>query len=184
MNILKYIFRPFFHFITLFLTNCVISIVPIRLIRIIWLKYLMRAKIGKKTYIDLKCYFLQPWKLKVGSFSHINRECFLDSRGSITIGDSVSISHRVNLVTGSHDINSKDMKYILAPIVIEDYVFIGVSATVLQGVTIGKGAVVCAGACVTKDVKPYSIVAGIPAKEIGTRNNDLGYKCNPETFFC
>lgn len=130
------------------------------------------------------CYFMQPWKLKIGDFTHINQGCLLDSRGGIEIGNSVSISHRVNIVSASHDINSRENNYRIKPIRINDYVFVGVGATILQGVEIGTGAVICANACVTKDVLPYTIVAGVPAKKIGERSRDLNYKCNPGTFFC
>ena len=64
------------------------------------------------------------------------------------------------------------------PININDYVWIGANVTVLQNVKIGQGAVVCAGSVVTKDVEPYSIVAGTPARPIGKRNKQLNYKCN------
>ncbi len=64
---------------------------------------------------------------------------------------------------------------------IDDYVWIGIGVIVLQGVHIAKGAVVCAGAVVTKDVGEYEIVAGVPAKKIGERNKDLDYKCLWET---
>ena len=183
-NFIKIIMRPIFHFFTLYVTNYLISYFPIRIIRLFWLKFIMQSKIGKKTYIDMATYFMQPWNLRVGNYTHINRGCFIDCRGVVSIGNSVSISHKVNLVTGSHDIHSNNMEYKRAPIHIEDFVFIGVGATVLSGVTIGKGAVVCAGACVTKDVEPFSIVGGVPAKVIGTRQEDLNYRCTPETFFC
>lgn len=184
MSFIKLVFRPLFHFFTLYLTNYFFSYVPIRIIRKIWLRFFMHSKIGKKTYIDMGCYYMCPFKLSVGNYTHINRECFLDCRGSIEIGNRVSISHRVNLVTGSHDINSSANDYISKPIKIEDYVFIGFGATILQGVTIGKGAVICAGACVTKNVAPYAVVGGIPAKVIRNRRHELNYKCNPHTFFC
>lgn len=64
------------------------------------------------------------------------------------------------------------------PININDYVWIGANVTVLQNVKIGQGAVVCAGSVVTKDVEPYSIVAGTPARPIGKRYKQLNYKCN------
>ena len=63
------------------------------------------------------------------------------------------------------------------PIVIDDYVWIGVGATILRGVHIGEGAVVCAGAVVVHDVLPYTVVGGVPAKKIGERNRGLDYKC-------
>nr|WP_297646051.1 DapH/DapD/GlmU-related protein [uncultured Treponema sp.] len=64
-----------------------------------------------------------------------------------------------------------------------DYAFIGVNVTVLHSVKIGKGAVVCAGAVVTKDVPDFAVVAGIPAKVIGTRNENLNYICRPDRWF-
>ena len=121
---------------------------------------------------------MQANKLKIGEYSHINRGCLIDARGGITIGDNVSISHNVNIVSGSHDAKTKDFKGIFIPIVINDYAWLGVGCTVLQGVEIGKGAIVAAGSVVTKSVPPFDIVAGAPAKKIGTRRKDLDYHCN------
>ena len=134
-------------------------------------------RIGKETYIDLSTTVWTPHRIMVGDYSHINRECFLDGRAGITIGSRVSISHRVSIITGSHDVNSKSFKGVFKPIVIEDYVWIGIGATILQGVKVGQGAVIAAGSVVTKDVEPYSIIGGIPARVISTRNPDLDYKC-------
>lgn len=96
---------------------------------------------------------------------------------------NVSISHRVVIMTGSHDINSSDFSAKGGGIEIGDYCFIGVGATILHSVKIGKGAVVCAGAVVTKDVPDYSVVAGVPAKVIGSRTKDLNYVCRPDRWF-
>ena len=115
--------------------------------------------------------------ISIGKHSHINTQCILDGRGGITIGSSVSISHRVNIMTGSHDYKSPNFQGIFKPIVIEDYVWIGVGATILQGVTLGRGAVVCAGSVVTKDVPDYAVVAVIPARIIDSRTEDLDYEC-------
>lgn len=120
---------------------------------------------------------MTPQKISIGNNSHINRGVILDGRGRLFIGDNVSISHNVSILTGSHNINSQKFSAVFLPIYINDYVWIGANATILQNVKIGKGAVICAGAIVTKDVESYSIVAGIPAKEIGKRNNHLNYKC-------
>jgi len=79
--------------------------------------------------------------------------------------------------------NSPKFEYNPRPIVIEDYVWIGVGATILPGVKLGKGAVVAAGAVVTKDVSPFSVVAGIPAKQIALRPDNLNYKCNANGLF-
>lgn len=159
-------------------TNTIISHIPIWSVRR-WLLKIIRAKIGTGTYINRKCYIMDPNRLKIGTFSHVNRMCTLDARGGISIGDSVSVSHGVMLMSGSHEYNTKNFNVKYLPIEIEDYVWIGCGAIILQGVTIGKGAVVSAGAVVTKNVDPYTIVGGVPAKPIGTRNEELDYKCEP-----
>lgn len=159
-------------------TNTILSHVPIWKVRRFALQ-LIRMRAGQGTYIDRHCYFMDPNRLRIGKYSHINRMCTLDARGGLNIGDSVSVSHGVMLMTGSHDINAINFPVNYKPINIEDYVWIGCGAIVLQGVTIGKGAVVAAGSVVTKDVPPYAIVGGIPAKVIGKRSDNLDYKCEP-----
>jgi maltose O-acetyltransferase len=70
-----------------------------------------------------------------------------------------------------HDLESEEFDAIVAPVEIGDYVFIGPRAIILPGVKIGRGAVVAAGAVVTKSVPDFIIVGGVPAKEIGERKN-------------
>jgi acetyltransferase-like isoleucine patch superfamily enzyme len=169
---------PFFKALGVeFMVNDVLPHVPFWSWRRAYLR-LLRMQIGKGTFIMKRNYFMNPNKVTIGSYSHINRDCIIDARGGLTIGDSVSISHRVNVMTGSHDVQSPTMAGVFKPIVIEDYAWIGIGATVLQNVTIGRGAVVCAGAVVTKDVAPFDIVAGVPAKPIGRRREDLHYRCS------
>ena len=159
-----------------FLVNDVLPTIPFWSWRRWYLKRL-KAKIGKGTFIMKKNYIIYPWLLHIGEYSHINRGCIIDARAGIIIGNNVSISHQVSLITGGHDHNSKRFDYVGKPIVIEDYVWIGIGATILQGTKIGRGAVVCAGAVVTHDVAPYEIVGGVPAKKIGERRHDLDYHC-------
>lgn len=173
--------RLYFHlrqFAMMTLTNTVASHIPFWVIRR-FLFSLLRAKICKSSIIDRHCYIMEPQRLRIGSDSHVNRLCTLDARGWLSIGNSVSISHGVMLMTGGHDYNSPsfDVKY--APIEIGDYVWIGCGAIVLQGVKIGRGAVIAAGAVVTKDVPPLAIVGGIPAKVVSTRKGNMNYKCKP-----
>lgn len=136
-----------------------------------------KLKIGKGSVINMHQYIISPEKISIGSYTHINRGCLLDGRGFCFIGNNVSISYNVSLITGSHNINSRTFPGKYLPITIEDYVWIGANATVLQNIRIGKGAIVAAGSVVTKDVAPYTIVAGLPAKKIGERSHDLDYKC-------
>lgn len=169
-------FEFFRYFVYEFGLNSLLSHVPSWFLRRHVMKVL-RMKIGKGTFISKDTYFMAPLLFSVGEHCDINRECLLDARGGIRIGNSVSISHRVNIVTGGHDVQSLSFHGTYKPIVIGDYAWLGVGCTILQDVTIGEGAVVCAGAVVTKDVAPYSIVAGIPAKKIGDREKGLDYKC-------
>ena len=77
--------------------------------------------------------------------------------------------------TAQHDYRSRTFAAAGGPVVIEDFVWLGPRAIVLPGVTIGKGAVVAAGAVVTKDVAPYAVVAGVPAVKVRERPHDLDY---------
>lgn len=97
----------------------------------------------------------------------INSGCKFQDQGGISIGNNVLIGHNVVLATINHGEKPEERgDMYLKPIVIEDDVWIGANATVLQGVTIGKGAIVAAGAVVTKDVEPYTVVGGVPARFI------------------
>lgn len=143
-----------------------------------WTLTRLGLKIGPGSFIMKQNYFINPNLLQIGSHSHINRGCTLDARGGIYIGDNVSISHQVNLITGSHDYRSPRFTGQFAPIHVADFAWLGIRSTILQGVHIGRGAVVCAGAVVTKDVPDYAIVAGVPAKKIGERPRNLNYHCH------
>ena len=94
----------------------------------------------------------------------LNAGCRFQDQGGITIGNGVLIGHNVVLSTLNHDPRPPGAWLHPAPIVIGDRVWIGSNATVLPGVTIGDGAIVAAGAVVTKDVAPNTVVAGVPAR--------------------
>ena len=100
----------------------------------------------------------------------------MDNKSSIAIGNNVSISQEVMVLSADHDPDSPVFKSRDLPVIINDYVFIGTRAMILPGVTIGEGAVIAAGAVVTKDVAPYTIVGGVPAKFIRTRPKGLSYQ--------
>lgn len=172
----SYLYRFITVLLCEYIPNSVLSHIPFWCIRKTWLSTI-GTKIGRRTLIMKDNTFMSPRGLSIGNYTHINRGCTIDARGGITIGNSVSISHNVCLMTGGHDYKSSNFQGVYKRIVIEDHVWIGVGAIILQGVTIGRGAVVCAGAVVTKDVPPHSIVGGIPAKVIGTRPSYMDYKC-------
>lgn len=166
----------------IFLNNRFFSFIPVWFIRRFYLR-ILGMKIGKKTEINMALCVMAPFRIRIGNNTHINQGCLLDGRGIIEIKNNVSISHRVTILTGSHDIHSETFQAIFAPVTIDDYVWIGANATILQGVNIGKGSIVAAGAVVTKDIPPFSIVGGIPAKIIGEREKKLNYTCFWDKFF-
>lgn len=110
------------------------------------------------------------------------RDVLLDGRRGLTIGDNVNVSEGVLVFSLHHDISSPDFAASGGPVIISDHVFIGARAIILPGVQIGRGAVVAAGAVVTRDVAPLSIVGGVPAREIGIRPDVLSYTLDYRKF--
>ena len=178
----SYLYNLCGSFVFEYIINDVLPLVYSWKIRRIILK-IIGVSIGKGTFIMKKTYFQNPKLFRIGSNSHINRGCLIDARGGITIGNSVSISHNVSLVTGGHDYMSPNFDGKFLPIIIDDYVWIGIGAIILQGVHIKKGAVICAGAVVNKDVDEYQVVGGVPARPIDKRTTNLHYVCQWNTLF-
>jgi acetyltransferase-like isoleucine patch superfamily enzyme len=135
-------------------------------------------EIGDDVYIGhytiLKGYFKN--KMIIGSGSWIGQQCFFHSGGGIRIGRNVGIGPGVKIITSYHAEEgiSKPILHSrieFSPVVIEDDCDIGVGAIILPGVTIGRGVQVGAGAVVTRTVKDYAVVAGIPARILRVRGN-------------
>ncbi len=107
--------------------------------------------------------------LHIGNEVFINACCHFQDHGGVTLGDGCQIGHGVVFATLNHGLAPSDRKTTYpAPIVLGRNVWVGANATILQGVTIGDNAVVAAGAVVTKDVAPNTIVGGVPARVIRT----------------
>lgn len=105
--------------------------------------------------------------IRVGKDVFINQGCTFMDRGGITIEDKVLFAPKVNLVTTNHPIDPKERRSTYnKPIHIKSGAWIGINATIMPGVTIGRNSIVSAGAIVTKDVDDHVIVAGVPAKVI------------------
>jgi len=113
--------------------------------------------------------------LCIGENCILGNNGFYDAREGIVIGRNVNIAAEVRIYTREHDIDSPDFAEVGGKVVIGDYVYIGTRVTILPGVTIGKGAVVASGAVVTKDVSPFTLVGGVPAKFIRERSRNLTY---------
>lgn len=142
------------------------------------------VKIGKGSTIHMGARFYNPQNIEIGQDSIIGEETVLDGRDKLIIGNHVDIASEVMIYNSEHDVQSSDFKAVSSPVVIEDYVFIGPRAIILPGVTIKKGAVIGAGAVVTKDVEEFSIVGGVPAKKIKDREvKNLNYKLGRAAWF-
>ena len=114
--------------------------------------------------------------LKIGNTLQMNMGVVFELGETITIGNRVGIGHQVMFLTSGHDMNESCYEtaqmrmgpLVSAPIVVEDGVWIGARALILPGVTIHEGAVIAAGAIVTKDVPPHTLMAGVPARPLRT----------------
>lgn len=133
-------------------------------------------EIGNNVYIGhrtiLKAYHLN--KLQIGNNTWIGQDCFFHSSGGIVIGNEVGIGPKVSILTSQHRPDDSNESVLFSPlefkpVTLEDGCDIGVNSTILPGVTIGKGAIIAAGAVVNKNVPPYEIWGGVPAKKIADR---------------
>ena len=129
--------------------------------------------------VDLR----SPYRIRVGKHTTINKRCVLDGRGELIIGNNVDIAQDSYIWTEQHDYNSPYYQAVIKNVEIEDYVWIASRATILPGVKIGRGAVVACGAVVTKDVPPLAIVAGVPARVIGQREDVMRYTLGRGSWF-
>lgn len=128
------------------------------------------GNLGAKSGVQMGCRFLNGRKVFLGERNVINFGCLFDGRKyRIRTGSNVSIGPEATILTLGHDPRSASFADRGGDVVIGDRVWIGYRAIVLPGVTIGEGAVVGAGAVVTKNVEPYAIMAGNPARKIGER---------------
>jgi putative colanic acid biosynthesis acetyltransferase WcaF len=137
-----------------------------------WRRTVLRgfgASIGKEVhfYPSAKVYF--PWNLTVGAWSAVGEEALIYNLGKVTLGESTTVSHRAHLCAGTHDYSQADLPLLKPPIVVRDSVWICADAFVGPGVTLGEGAVIGARAVVVKDVAPWTVVGGNPARFIKHR---------------
>lgn len=139
-------------------------------------RFLYGIKLGINSVIYHNCEIRDAHKIAIGDHTCIGDHCILDGRGGLTIGNSVNFSTGVWVWTMQHQANDPNFACESAEVVIEDYAWLSCRSVILPGVRIGRGAVVAAGAVVSKDVEPYTIVGGVPAKKIGERSHDLSYE--------
>lgn len=146
-------------------------------IRYCLLKNLAKS-IGDNVSIQPDVYLFNVENLSIGNNVSIHPMTYIEAYGNIDIGNDVSIAHGTTLLSVSHGFDEleeiiKEQELIKKPLLIKDNVWIGAKATVLGGCTIESGAIIGAGAVVTKNVASNDIVAGVPAKVIKNRGNNI-----------
>lgn len=158
-----------------YLTNHVISHVPSFKLRRAWYRKLgLQIGAGSGVFMGCHLWFYGPGHLagtgsRIGANTLINRDCCLDVRGELRIGDNVSISPGVAIITTAHNWREPGFALESRPVVIEDHVWVGIGATILPGTRVGRGAVIAAGSVAVGDIPPLSVVAGVPARVKATR---------------
>lgn len=142
------------------------------------------VKMGNGSTIHMGVTFYDTRNIEIGDDTIIGERAVLDGRARLVIGNHVALASEVMIYNSQHDIHDPFFKAIAKPVHIGDYVFVGPRAIILPGVTVGKGAIIAAGAVVTKDVPPFAVVGGVPAKVISKRQQtDLQYKLGRPRLF-
>jgi acetyltransferase-like isoleucine patch superfamily enzyme len=167
----EYLGIPLMAFLRSYALNYLVSRVPSHWFRQAYYRRVCGMKIGRDTSIGLDCRFFgdRMHEIEIGDRVSIPPGAFFVCGAAITIGDDVVFGHRVSLYTSDHDPDDPAFTRRNAPIVIEERAFVASQAIILQGVRLGRGALVAAGSVVTRDVPPYTIVAGNPARVLRER---------------
>jgi acetyltransferase-like isoleucine patch superfamily enzyme len=148
---------------------------PSRRLRKWWLRAL-GATLDRGCVIFAGTTVLGADRLRVGERANIGWRCVLDARGGLTIGNDAVIASDSQLIGGRHDFDDDDFIAYFDPITVGDHAWLATRCLVIGGVTIGRGAVVAAGAVVTRDVADNVVVGGVPAREIRKRTGGLDYR--------
>lgn len=135
---------------------------------------ILGAKVGIGCTFYPGVWIMTGRNLVVGNHVDFARGVLITTDGHVTIGNRVLIGYNTQIISRNHVIPPKQEKILNAghvgkKVIVEDDVWIGANCTILPGVRIGKGAVIAAGSVVTKDVEPFSIYGGVPAKKIRDR---------------
>jgi len=157
-----------FFFNAFFLKN---SYNPFSGLKITVLK-LFGAQIGKGVVIKPSISVKYPWKLKIGDYTWIGENVWIDNLDEVTIGSHVCISQGALILCGNHNFKKPSFDLIIKPIILEDGVWIGANSTVTQGVICHSHSVLSVQSLANKNLEPYSIYQGIPAIKIRERKID------------
>lgn len=145
-----------------------IGLIPVHTVRLISYR-LAGISIESTSTIHTLARFYNPPGISIGKGTIVGERVVLDGRSTLRIGNHVDIASDVMIYNAEHNIHDPYFVGEHKPVHIGDYVFIGPRTIILPGVSIGTGAVIAAGAVVTKDVPAGAIFGGVPAKKIGER---------------
>lgn len=155
-----------------------LGMIPSHTIRNFIYRKVLLIDMAKNSILYYGAEIRAPYNLKIGKGSIIGDKSILDARNGIEVGENVNFSSNVHIWTEQHDHRdpyfacNSDHSF---KVIIGDRAWIGPNVTILPKIKIGEGAIIAAGSVVTKNVEPFTIVAGMPAKKIGDRNRDLRY---------
>lgn len=164
------------------LWNHLFSRVPLYWFRHLVVRTVYGLRMGRSN-LHRSVFLLSPWHIRIGDNVNVQMNCFLDGRGGITIGNNVDLTPGVRILTEQHDIDSPSYDTVKKAVVIHDHVVVGSWALILPGVTVGEGAVIAAGSVVTRNVDPYTMVAGNPAVRKRDRKRVIDYRLDYQRPF-
>jgi putative colanic acid biosynthesis acetyltransferase WcaF len=133
-----------------------------------WLR-MFGATVGNHVHIYPSAHIYFPWNLEIGDWSSVGEWALIYNLGKVTIGSKVTVSQRVHVCAGTHDYRDPAMPLLKPPVTIGDSSWICADAFIGPGTKVGEGAVVAARSVVVKDVAPWTVVGGNPAKLIKPR---------------
>lgn len=143
------------------------------------------VSIPDDTILDIKSVFINGKNIEIGQYCYIGPFAYINGVGDVVIKSGTLVGPYVKILSGTHNFRSDisipyDSVVLKGKVLIEENVWIGSGVTILPGVSIGEGSIVGAGTIITKDVEPYSIVVGNPARVIGYRDVDRYNKLKDE----
>lgn len=155
--------------------SILIGKIPSQRIRNLLMRKCLCLDISPKAVLYGGFEMRSPWNIHIGE-AVIGVGALLDGRRGIQIENRVCLAQNVKIFTLQHDVNDAHFAACGGEVKLEKYSWISSGTTVLPGITVGKGAVLASGAIATKNLEPYGVYAGIPAKKISERNQDLDYE--------
>jgi putative colanic acid biosynthesis acetyltransferase WcaF len=131
---------------------------------------LFGAKIGTGVYLKPGIKVKFPWRLKVGNYSWIGEDVWIDNMAQVTVGSNSCVSQGSYICTGNHDWSSDNMRLFTKPVSIEDGAWVAARSTVCPGVTIGEGSILTVSSVAGKSIPPFQIWSGSPAVYLRDRS--------------